>query len=39
VEQIVEKGASSREHLMALIRRLVREGGTEHTRPPQQAAE
>ncbi|MFC1773524.1 response regulator [Pseudomonadota bacterium] len=27
VEQIVEKGASSREHLMALIRRLVRQGG------------
>ena len=25
VEQIVEKGASSHEHLMALIRRLVRE--------------
>jgi CheY-like chemotaxis protein len=39
VEQIVEKGASSREHLMALIRRLVRESGMKHTSPPQQAAE
>ena len=39
VEQVVEKGASSREHLMALIRRLVRDSGMKHTSPPQQAAE
>jgi PAS domain S-box-containing protein len=39
VEQIVEKGASSREHLMALILRLVREGAMEHNSPPQQASE
>ncbi|MDH3886104.1 MAG: response regulator, partial [Desulfobacterales bacterium] len=30
VEQVVEKGACSREHLMGLIRRLVSAGGTKH---------
>jgi len=32
VEQVVVKGACSREHLMELIRRLVRRGGLVHTR-------
>ena len=39
VEQVVEMGAFSREHLMALIRRLVSRGGLERTRQPQQAAD
>ena len=37
VEQVIEKGASTHEQVVDLIRRLVRRGGLEHTRQPQQA--